>query len=792
MRRWLLGTIIVLLILLILIPLGGWLYLRTSLPKTTGDVTLAGLDGRVEIVRDAAGVPHIFASTDADAYFALGYVHAQDRMWQMEFQRRIGQGRLSEVLGDATLGTDKFMRTLGIYRASQAGYAGLDPESKGVLDAYAAGVNAWLGEGHTLPVEFTILGVEPGPWQPADSLVWSKLVAYDLGGNFDTELLQVRLLQVLGPERTAQLMPNYPQTGVTILAAQTLDPATADSLLALDGDLQIDLQLGGLDVGSNNWVVAGTHTDTGLPLLANDPHLGSRIPSIWYLAELQGESIHVSGATFPGLPGVASGHNDQIAWGVTNLGPDVQDLYLERVNPANLNQYEVDGQWVDMEIVEELIYIGGQEEPVRWAARSTRHGPLLSDVSGSTAAPVALRWTALDPADTTIAAFLNVGKAADWDEFTQALKFYVAPSQNFVYADKAGNIGYYSPGRIPLRVDGHDGMTPVPGWASEYEWQGWIPFEEMPHVYNPEVGFVVTANNKAIPADYPYFVSNEWAPPYRAQRITDMILEMTRGDESLSLADMAAIQGDQTSLQVRELLPLLLAVEPGDERQAQALTILREWNGAPSTVDSAAAAIYMAWYQFLGPAIFEDDLSRDLFEEMALRSHHTFLADILAQADSPWCDNVRSFPNEDCGTIAQEALDVALDDLTERMGDDMTKWQWGEIHFTYYPHNPFTEVSPLNRIFDRQIANGGDTYTVNVAPVRFDPRYEQRWVPSYRHLIDLADLNASLFMHTTGQSGNFVSPHYDDLIERHQAVEYLPMTWGRENVDGDVLVLEPK
>lgn len=791
MRRVLTIALIVLLALLIVIPLGGWLYLRTSLPNTSGTVTVAGLDGRVEIVRDADGVPHVFATTSDDAYFALGYVHAQDRLWQMEFHRRIGAGRLSEMLGDATLGTDKFMRTLGVYRMAQSAYEALDPNTTAIVDAYAAGVNAWLAEGHTLPVEFTILGVTPEPWQPADSLAWAKLMAYDLGGNFDTELLRVRLLQTLGPERTAQLMPDYPQSGVTILAAQELAPATADSLLELDSFLQLNLQLGGIDVGSNNWVVAGSRTDTGLPLLANDPHLGSRIPSIWYLVELSGGPLHVTGATFPGLPGVATGHNDSIAWGVTNLGPDVQDLYMERVNPANLNQYEVDGAWVDMVIVEELITVKGEDEPVRWAARSTRHGPLLSDVSGGTTSPVALRWPALDATDTTITAFANAGTATNWEEFTASLRDYVAPSQNFVYADKEGNIGYYAPGRIPVRAEGHDGMTPVPGWDSQYEWQGWIPFEEMPHAYNPAVGYIVTANNKAIPADYPYFVSNEWAPPYRAQRITEMLLEMSSNGQTLSMADMAAIQADQTSLQAKELLPLMLATQAKDIRQAQALGILQAWDGV-SAVDSTAAAIYMAWYMQLGPAIFQDDLSRDLYEEMSNRAHPTFLADIMAQADSPWCDNVRSFPAENCAAIAQEALDTALDDLETRLGDDMTKWQWGDIHFTYYPHNPFTEVSPLNRIFDRKIANGGDTYTVNVAPVRFEPRYEQRWVPSYRHLVDLSDLNASQFMHTTGQSGNLLSPHYDDLIERHQAVEYLPMTWGRENVSGDVLVLQPK
>jgi penicillin amidase len=794
--KWIGRILLTLVILLVVVILGGWLYLRTSLPKTSGSVQLSGLDGPVEVVRDKDGVPHIFAGTDNDAFFALGYVHAQDRMWQLEFQRRIGAGRLSEILGEATLDTDKFLRTLGPYRAAETAWPALNPDVQAAFTAYTAGVNAWIDEEHTLPPEFLILGVKPEPWDVLDSVVWAKMMAWDLGDDYAMELLRARLTLALGPERAAEILPAYPEDGITILDdsefSSEFSASAADGLLKMDTLLQEKFQLRGLDVGSNNWVIAGTRTDSGLPILANDMHLGARIPSIWYLAELQGDNLHITGVTFPGLPLVPSGHNENIAWALTNVGPDVQDLYIERINPANPNQYEVDGEWVDMEIVEELITVKGEDEPIHWAARSTRHGPLISDVS-ETATPLALRWVSLDPGDTTINAFSRVNYANNFEEFVDALEEYVAPSQNFIYADKEGNIGYQVPGKIPIRANpDHSGMFPVPGWNSEYEWAGWIPFDELPRAYNPEKGYIATANNKVVSDDYPYLISNTWAPPYREERISQLIEEMSSNGETISVDDIKLIHGDQASAETQDLLPYLLTMEPADERQAQALEILRAWDGV-SSMDAAAPAIYQAWFTALGRALFEDDLRGDLYDEMASRTHSLFLAEIAAnpEANGHWCDNVLTPAIESCADTTGEALDAALDDLTERMGENMEKWRWGDVHRTQYPHNPFSEVPLLKPIFHRSIENGGDGYTVDVAPARQTDLYNQYHVPSQRHIIDMSDLNNSLFIHTTGQSGNVLSKHYDDFIERHRNVEYLPMTWGRENVDGDVLTLEP-
>jgi penicillin G amidase len=792
MRRALVILLGVLLVLIILVPLSGYLWLRTSLPQTRGTVRVDGLEGEVEIVRDRQGIPHIFATTDHDAFFALGFVHAQDRLWQMEMNRRIGAGRLSEIFCDGTLDIDKFQRTMGYYRTVATDYAALSERSRGALDAYAAGVNAWQAAGHTLPPEFLLLGIKPEPWHPYDSLVWEKMMSWDLGGDYDLELLRRQLGDALGPERAAQLLPSYPAQGVNILPETAVDAGTARTLFAIDNALRLNFGRGGRESGSNNWVIAGSRTTTGMPMLADDPHLATSIPSIWYLAEIQGDTIHSIGATFPGLPVIVIGHNERIAWGVTNVGPDVQDLYVERINPANPNQYEVDGAWRDMTIVEELITVREEPAPLQWAARSTRHGPLISDVS-STGTPLAMRWTALAPGDTTMDAFLGLNDAGDWADFTGALELFVSPSQNFVYADVDGNIGYYAPGHIPIRADGHNGMLPVPGWTSQYEWTGFIPFDELPHAYNPAEGYVATANNRVVGDAYPYSIGNDWAPPYRAERIVELIGQLSTGEAKIDMDGMAAMQGDWTSTQVRQLLPFFLSIQPQDERQREALGYLAGWDGNLA-MESVAASIYEAWMLYLERALFEDDLRGDLYTDMAERANSTFVVNLLADPAlaAAWCDDVLSVPVESCAEIAGTALDAALDDLAARMGDNMGQWRWDRIHITQYPHNPFSEVSYLKGLFHRTIGTGGDRYTVNAAPVELESPYDQTHAPGYRHLVDLADWQNSRFIQTTGQSGNVLSRHYDDFVQMHRDVQYVPMRFGRENVDGDTLVLQQR
>jgi penicillin amidase len=781
---------------------GGYLWLRGSLAQTAGSVKVAGLGGPVEVLRDAAGVPHIRAASADDAMFGLGYVHAQDRLWQMEFQRRIGNARLSEVLGDATVETDTFLRTLGPHRAAARAWASATPDERRVIGAYVAGVNAFISahHGRQLPVEFTILGFEPEPWRPEDVLVWIKMMAWNLGGTWSEELTRSALDQKLGAERTAELMPGFAAGDPLILpsgvsadrpdapeqsAPAALDPRTVSGLLAADAAIQRGLGLGGRAIGSNNWVIGGARSATGKPLLANDPHLGAQAPSIWYLAHISGGDLDAVGATIPGLPGVVIGHNRRIAWGITNTGPDVQDLYIERISGGAA---EYQGRQEPLTVVPETIKIKGKPDKTI-QVRITRHGPLISDATGGDQ-PLAFRWTALDDRDGTMGAFMGINRAASWQEFTAALQNYHAPMQNFVYADVDGNIGYYAPGALPVRAKG-DGTRPAPGWTGEHEWTGYVPFAELPHTYNPPEGYIASANNRVVAGSYPHFIGASAAAPYRALRIGALIQAKPR----LSPDDIAAMQADVQSAQAQELLPLLLQSAPASERGRQALELLRGWDGAVRG-DSAQAAIYEAWYEALPRQVFADELGEQLWEDYRGESDEQAIAlPGLLKGESPWCDDVGTPARESCAQTIGAALDAGLAKMAGLQGGDSpAAWRWDRVHQTVFPHNPFHQVGQLRPIFSRTIPNGGDKFTVDVAPPRYSDGYNQYHVASYRQIVDLGNLDASRFMHTLGQSGSPLSPHYSDLLERWQRVEYLPMDFSPQAVDAaarEKLTLEP-
>jgi penicillin G amidase len=820
--RWLLAAVVV---LAALIGGGGYLWLRAALPQAAGTIRVQGLAAPVEILRDSDAVPHIRAQTEADAIFGLGYAHAQDRLWQMEFQRRIGNARLSEVLGPATLPTDRFLRTLGPARAAASAWATTSPAARKVVEAYVAGVNAFISahHGRDLPIEFTIFGFEPEPWRPEDVLVWAKMMAWNLGDNWEKELLRAKLIAKLGPDRAAQLMPAYTADGPIILAdssavaderRKTEDegsdkakrwsfvlgpspegtgacdprPTACDGLLAINRAIEDTLGMGGTAIGSNNWVVGGARTTTGKPLLANDPHLGAQIPSIWYLAHVTGGKLDAIGATLPGAPGVIIGHNQRIAWGVTNTGPDVQDLFVERLNDRG--EVEYNGAWEPMQIIPEVIKVKGQAD-VAIQVRVTRHGPLISDVVADTGEPLAFRWTALDDEDHTLEAFIGIARAGDWEQFTKALRSYKAPMQNFVYADEDGNIGYYAPGALPIRASG-DGTLPAPGWTAAHDWTGYVPFEELPHAYNPPQGFVVTANNRVAPAGYPHLIGTSFAAPYRAARIVELI----ESKDKLSPDDMAAMQADVRSQQARELLPYLLRASTSDTRARAALAFLQGWDGTIAG-DSAQAAVYEAWYQQIPARIFADELGQELWNDYADEKDMIAMVipGLLETSGAAWCDDVRTPQTESCAATLGMALGDGLDEMAKYQGaDDFKAWRWDRVHSAVFPHNPLGEDARLRPIFSRSIPNGGDDFTVDVAPIRRSDLYNQYHVPSYRQIVDLADWGASRFIHTVGQSGQLLSGDYSNLIERWRRVEYLPMRYDTEAINASAagrLVLEP-
>lgn len=799
MRRALaiLGVVVACIVgaVLVLAVVGGSLYVRRTFPTIDGTVKLAGLQSTVEVYRDTWGVPHIYADNAEDLFFAQGYVEAQDRLWQMEFNRRVASGTLSEICGEATLDTDRFLRTLGWRRVAEEDAEGLTGEQRTMLEAYSAGVNAFV-ESHrdSLPLEFTIMGVEPEPWTPTDSIAWAKVMAWDLGGNWETELLRARLVEALGEDKAAELAPPYPEDFPLIIPTEVGDYSHLESegLLAQAAGLKGILGGGGPGVGSNNWVVDGSKSATGMPLLANDMHLGLQMPSIWYEVHLVGGGLNVEGYSFPGVPGVIVGHNEHIAWGVTNLGPDVQDLYIEKVNPENPDQYEYQGQWMDMGVFDEVIEVSGQD-PVVERVQVTRHGPVITPVVEGLSEVIAFRWTALEP-NQMVEAVLMLDGASSWEEFRAALRLWAVPSQNFVYADTEGNIGYQAPGLIPIRSEGHTGLLPVPGWTGDYEWQGYIPFDELPSTLNPSTHALVTANNKVVGDDYPYVLAYDYSVGHRAQRITELVGEK----QTLTAEDFQRVQGDTYSIPAEIFTPYILQIEPEGFLQERALNELRDWDYR-CDAESTGAAIFEVFYVKLVENTFGDELGEELLADYtgSWSWHHIALEEMIQESDSPWFDDVRTAERETRDDVVSRSFADALDYLGNRFGDVPHAWEWGRLHGATFVHQPLGEsgIAVLEKVFNRgPVEVGGSGHTVNAAS--FDPEepYATTHGVSQRLIVDLSDFDNSLSTHTTGQSGLAFHAHYDDMISLWQNVDYHPLLWSREAIERNMeglLLLEP-
>ena len=799
----LLRTVLAVVVVSGLLAGGGYAYLRRSLPQTEGALTLAGLDAPVEILRDAYGIPHIYARSADDAYFALGFVHAQDRLWQMEMNRRVASGRLAELLGPKALDADRFLRTLGTRRAAEANLKNLDPATRKTLEAYAAGVNAFLATDPVLPPEFWILRDQPEPWTPVDSIAWTKMLAWDLGGNWKNELLRMSLARTLSNERIAEFLPPYPGDGQPKL------PDLHALYAGLGGDaarLAVDTgrvarllpswQAAG--VGSNNWVVSGAHSASGKPLLANDPHLGLSAPSVWYFAQLNAPGLDVIGATLPGLPGVVLGRNARIAWGFTNTGPDVQDLYIEKL--AGEDQYLTPEGPRPFQRLEETIKVRGEPDQ-KLTVRITRHGPVVSEVlrAARGLAPhgyvLAFAWTALAEDDASIRAALKYGRGRDWNDFIDAARDVTAPQQNAVYADVDGNIGFIAAGRVPLRRPDNDlmGLAPAPGWLAKYDWAGTIPFDQLPRSYNPANGVIVTANNKTVPPGYKYWITRGWQPPYRVDRITELLSALPRH----TVSSFARIQSDVLSLPARAMLPHLLATQARTPEAKQALALLAHWDGTMSA-ERPEPLIFIAWWRELTRALYADELGDAFLPNWLPRAR--FVIDVLENKGGAarWCDDVRTPATETCGEILAASLDAALADLRRRYGADIASWRWGVAHEALHEHRPLGRVPLLARWFDITVPSPGGPYTVNVGRNQFfndEQPYANRHAPSLRAIYDLAAPEASLYIHSGGQSGNPLSPQYRAFTAAWARGEYIPMIAERARLEAagvQRLTLQPR
>jgi len=787
--RWLFGAFCVLFVLGLGAGVGGYLWLQGSLPRTEGRAALPGLGAPVEVLRDAHGVVTIRARSEADAYRALGYVHAQDRLAQMDLMRRLGAGRLSEVMGQSTLEADRLMRTLGFYRLAEESQAHLEPETLASVEAYAAGVNAYLADPPgPLPLEFQVLGYRPEPWRPADSLVWGRLIALQLSGNWRSEALRLRLAKRLTPEQIAFLWRPYPADAPTTLGDLA---AAGDSGAVLPGEV-LPWRWAPKDA-SNSWVVSGAHTQSGRPILANDVHLALHQPSHWYLVRIETPKLTLAGATAPGVPFLIAGHNGRIAWAFTTTHSDTQDLYLER-SPADApHSYETPDGPEPFQVHEETIEVrGGEAQTV--TVRATRHGPVVSDLGGGRFAPfpdgetLALAWPGLRADDRTADAIHGINRAGSWDQFRSALRRFHSPQQNLLYADRAGTIGFIAPARVPLRARG-DGRFPANGWTDAEEWVGEIPFDELPQSVDPPRGRIVAANNKIVPDDYPYLIAADWPSGHRAQRIEDLL----DGAGKTTLAQHAAWQSDIVSPAAERLTPLLIQAvegEPLSDRAKQARDLLVAWDFRMAR-DRPEPLIYYAWLRAANEALLADELGPEF---NAFQQADADLLAAILDHGTAWCDDIATEPREDCPGKLAGALETALADLAARFGDNPDGWRWGEAHVARLGHPLLGRIPLLGDLTTRTIETDGGEDTVNRGGLRLagsDSRvFEHRHGATFRAVYDLADLDRSLFMIAGGQSGNPLSPNYGDLAEAWRDGIYLKLD-GKPGEVASRLLLEP-
>lgn len=843
--------------------------IQRSFPQTSGSLELEGLTADVTVQRDERGIPTITADTTHDLFFAEGFVHAQDRFFEMDFRRHVTSGRVAEMFGEAQAGTDAFLRTLGWRKVAEAEVAAMDETTLAYYQSYADGVNAYLAStsGAELSLEYAVIGMQnpdyaPEPWEPADSVAWLKAMAWDLRGNIEDEVERALLATELsggengeaetGTEMPAdalleKLYPAYPfEENPVIVPKVSTVPATgtdaegASSALPRDTGIQqasttveweetanvveaASVLIGdmGEGIGSNSWVVSGALTENGMPLLANDPHLGAALPSVWYQVQLKCSTVDedcpfdVSGFSFSGLPGVVIGHNQTIAWGFTNLTTDVTDLYIEKLEG---DQYWRDGTLVPLTESTETIKVAGGDD-IELTIRSTVHGPIISGLTDdftaiaddplpgltadATTAPtppgdpaaeseyaVSLRWTALDPG-TAATAIFALSTAQDFDGFRQAASLFDVPAQNLIYADTAGNIGYQAPGRLPIRGAG-DGWMPQPGWDSSYDWTGFIPFEELPVSYNPSSGYIVTANNAIVADDYPYFLSRDWDYGYRAARITHLI-ERRAAVAPLTADDMRDIQMDSEMWIGAPLTTAVADIEVSGTEPKAAVELLRTWDAQNSASSGAAAYANVLWSNLVQNIFAEREQPLPSDGQGRL---FTVVSSMLDDPTDPlWTNESIDVSGRD--EMLALSAEEAYDELSSVQGTDLTRWNWGDLHAITLTSDTLgsSGIAPIEALFNRgpyPVSGGGSV--VNATGWEIGSDYSTTTVPSMRMVIDLADFDDSTWNHLTGASGHAFHANYVDQTSDWAAGIQRPWAFSAKAVTAatvDTLVLSP-
>lgn len=768
---------------------------RQRLPKISGSLTLPGLVSSVEVLRDQWGIPHIFASNLHDLFFAQGFVHAQDRLWQMELNRRIAQGRLSELFGEIALDTDRATRTFGFNRLGATDWQNANQEIKDVISAYAEGINAFLKDPSSkLPIEFSLLRHQPEPWQPQDTTAFARVMIWQLSHAWYSEIVRAQVIQTVGEEHAAELEIHYPPENPI-----TLPSGIEFNRLDLQGMLQKTqgpfLQRG---MGSNAWAISGSKSITGKPILCNDMHLALGIPCLWYENHLVADNINIFGVSLPGVPLVLVGHNDHIAWGMTLAFTDCEDLFVEQLDTQNPTRYLFKDKWVDVQIIPEVILVKGRSEPHIENVAITHHGPIISDVIGHPEQRLAVQSMALQPSPA-MQGWLLLNQAQGWNDFVEAMRLIEAPQLNVAYADVEGNIGYWVTGKVPIRAKG-TGMIPAPGWTGEYEWQGIVPFEEMPHALNPQAGYLVTCNHKVVPDDYPYFLGTVWMNGYRARRITEVLASK----EKLTMDDLRSLHTDFFCIPGLEFVKRLSTFQSDDPDVKLALQYLCAWDGY-LTANSIAGTIYEVTRYTLVRNLLEPGLGTELtlqlmgqgFHPILLASHEFYGHDTVAllrlmdKPDSWWVKQAGGWEK-----VLTTSIKQAIAWLRSNLGPEVEDWRWGRIHRAIFPH-ALGAQKPLDRVFNRgPFPIGGDTDTpCQTAMHPHDPYDNKAWAPSFRQVIDLGDLAQSEAIIPPGQSGHLGSPHYDDFAMPWLKGEYHPLLWTRQQIESHLegkLTLEPQ
>lgn len=764
---------------------------KRGLPKIKGRIWADGLHKSVSVIRDLWGCPHITASNEHDIWFAQGFCHAQDRLWQMERTRRFARGTLSEILGEPLIRVDRYYRRLGIQRVAERDYPQLNQEAQDILQAFSDGVNAAIGAMHQLPPEFAVLDLEPEPWSPTDSIALWKVIFLTQTADFNIKLLRAAIARELGPEVAALLEPDVPGESPVVCPPGSTGKGLGAELAEMSALAANLAPISSPEGGSNNWAVDGNLSASGKPLLAGDPHAVIQTAPVWYISHLRTPEWEMTGVSTPGVPGMfLYGHNGHVGWTVTNALADIADLFVERFDESG-RKYLYRDRWLEAEMRHEEIRVKGRSEPVVEDIPVTVHGPLVSGGPLEPGVPLAWQWTAHGVV-STFECIPGMARAKDVDEFRESQRNWAGPPMNRITADDSGNIAYQLLGDIPVRAHGGANAVPAPGWTGEYDWTGFIPFEELPRAKNPDRHFIASANNRVVPAGYKYHV-NVPTITYRAWRVEDML----RGKDSFGIEDFMAIQGDRYCRPAADIVRMLGKIEPAKELRA-AVELLQSWDCVLSP-DAPAAAMYEVFMQKLLARVFSCLTGLPGAATALDRWQSCYLPRLLRQMEED--DHSILELNEATRgmtwqQVMQKSLKEAQDFLTENQGADSAKWNWGRLHRQTFIHN-LGRTPPYDEAFNiPPVGIGGDGTTVFNAAPGYRTGFATNMGVSFRMIVDFADVDSAVWILPPGQSGHPGSPHYNDNIQPWLNLEYRPMFWNwdriRENQEGTLWLLPVK